>query len=199
MAYIQTVVNYNVDLDINHDWYHFSLSLFRCSIGLVTRMAIARPLIVSTNCALLKFSLNTSNVCDGATRVENKSKPWAKINEVDSRSAGEAMIRSMFATWLWCEHAEAERHFYQLPCICEISHAEDHPGLEDHIAQATLQAPRSSACVLAVADREHAFARIEFVDDDSQLLSKSIDFIRREKFQLAYRWHPWVWSRILWM
>lgn len=54
---------------------------------------------VSTSCTLLKFSLSTSNVCEGATLDEKRSRPYANTNDVDSRSAGDVTIRSMFFTY----------------------------------------------------------------------------------------------------
>ena len=54
--------------------------------------------MVNTSCALLKFSLRTSNVFDGATRVENRSSPYANTSDVDSSSAGDVTIRRVFAT-----------------------------------------------------------------------------------------------------
>jgi hypothetical protein len=62
------------------------------------RMATASAEMVITSCALLKFSLRTSKVLDGATRVRNMSKPNAKTSDVDSSSAGAATIFLTFAT-----------------------------------------------------------------------------------------------------
>ena len=48
--------------------------------------------MVSTSCALLKLSLSTSNVFDGAIRVKNQSWPYAKTREVDSLCADDLII-----------------------------------------------------------------------------------------------------------
>jgi hypothetical protein len=57
-------------------------------MGLVNIIATTRPVIVRTSCGLLKLSLRTSNVPDGATRETNMSRPKAKTSEVDSNKAG---------------------------------------------------------------------------------------------------------------
>lgn len=56
-------------------WYQRSRSRFRCTIGFVTIIAIPKPATVSTSCTLLKFSLRTSNVPEGAMRVKKRSRP----------------------------------------------------------------------------------------------------------------------------
>lgn len=78
--------------------YHLSRSFFLLTIGFVMKIANAKPATVNTSCALLKFSLSTSNVFDGAIRDEKRSSPYAKINEVDSSSAGLVMIFRVRAT-----------------------------------------------------------------------------------------------------
>ena len=65
--------------------------LFLLTIGLVIMIAADNATIVITSCILLKFSLSTSNVWLGATRVENKSRPYANISEVDSNRAGDVI------------------------------------------------------------------------------------------------------------
>lgn len=80
-------------------WYHRCLSLFALTIGLVTMIASANPETVNTSWALLKFSLSTSNVLDGATLVENRSRPYANTSDVDSSSAGAVRICRTFKTW----------------------------------------------------------------------------------------------------
>ena len=67
-------------------------------MGLTTAIAPASPATVTTSCALLKLSLSTSNVPDGATRVQNRSSPCANMSAVDSSSAGEVRMRRVFAT-----------------------------------------------------------------------------------------------------
>ena len=67
-------------------------------MGLVTTIAVASPQMVKPSCILLKVSLNTSNLPDGATRVKNRSSPYAKTSEVDSRKAGEVSMCRTFAT-----------------------------------------------------------------------------------------------------
>jgi hypothetical protein len=67
-------------------------------MGLVATIAIVSPQMVKASCILLKVSLNTSNVPDGATRVKNRSSPYAKTSEVDSRDAGEVSMCRTFAT-----------------------------------------------------------------------------------------------------
>ena len=64
----------------------------------MTKIAEPRAAMISTSCALLKFSLRTSNVFEGATREKKKSRPYANIKEVDSRKAGAVTIFSIFAT-----------------------------------------------------------------------------------------------------
>lgn len=56
-------------------WNHLSRSFFLTTIGPVTMIAANNPATVKTNWTLLKFSLNTSKVLDGATRVPKKSSP----------------------------------------------------------------------------------------------------------------------------
>lgn len=80
--------------------YHFSRSRLRWTIGLVNIIATARPVMVKTNWALLKLSLKTSNVFDGATRERNMSRPKAKTNEVDSNRAGAVTMCRTLATWI---------------------------------------------------------------------------------------------------
>ena len=89
-----TIIHYRPSI-----WYCFSLSFFLCTIGLVIKIANNNPETVKTSWALLKFSLNTSNVFDGATRVRNMSSPYANIRDVDSRRAGAVTIRRTLATW----------------------------------------------------------------------------------------------------
>lgn len=79
-------------------WYHRSRKRFLWTIGFVNKMAKANPDTVSTSCNLLKFSLRTSKVFDGATLVRNKSNPCAKTNDVDSNNAGAVMMCWIFAT-----------------------------------------------------------------------------------------------------
>ena len=67
-------------------------------MGLVIIIATSRPPTINTNWSLLKFSFNTSNVFDGATRVKNRSRPNAKTRDVDSSSAGDVTIFLVFAT-----------------------------------------------------------------------------------------------------
>jgi hypothetical protein len=55
-------------------------------------IATNNPQTVKTSCTLLKFSLSTSKVPEGAIRVENMSRPYANIRDVDSRRAGDVMI-----------------------------------------------------------------------------------------------------------
>ena len=57
--------------------------------------------MVMTSCALLKLSLSTSNVFDGATRVKNKSSPYANTSDVDSSSAGDVITFRILATWVY--------------------------------------------------------------------------------------------------
>lgn len=71
-------------------------------------MAKAKPAIVRTSWALLKFSLRTSNVFDGAIRVKKRSWPYAKTSDVDSSTAGEVMIRLMPATY--CGISQRDMH-----------------------------------------------------------------------------------------
>jgi hypothetical protein len=80
-------------------------------MGLVTTIAVASPQMVKTSCNLLKVSLNTSNVPDGATRVKNRSSPYAKMSELDSKNAGEVSMRRTFAT---CD--EEKRNFAWIVC-----------------------------------------------------------------------------------
>ena len=61
-------------------------------------IATAKAPIVNTNWTLLKFSLSTSKVPDGAVRVRKRSRPYAKMREVDSKRAGAVTIRLMLAT-----------------------------------------------------------------------------------------------------
>lgn len=67
-------------------------------MGLVIMIATRRPETVRTSCALLKFSLRTSNVPEGATRVRNMSRPNARTSEVDSSRAGDVTIPPTLAT-----------------------------------------------------------------------------------------------------
>ena len=67
-------------------------------MGFVIMIAIARPHTVNTSCTLLKLSLSTSNVPDGATRVKNKSSPYANTSDVLSSCEGDVRIWRMFAT-----------------------------------------------------------------------------------------------------
>ena len=60
-------------------------------------VASAQSAVVVVPVPLLKFSLRTSNVVDGATQVRNMSKPKAKTNDVDSRRAGAVTIRCTLA------------------------------------------------------------------------------------------------------
>lgn len=53
--------------------YHLSFRCLRSTIGLVIKIAIVNPTIVRTSWTLLKLSLNTSKVFDGARRVKNRS------------------------------------------------------------------------------------------------------------------------------
>lgn len=46
--------------------------------------------MVRSNCVLLKASDNMSKVPEGVMRLPNKSRPYAKRIDVDSRRAGEA-------------------------------------------------------------------------------------------------------------
>jgi hypothetical protein len=55
-------------------------------------MPSARTEIVTISCSLLKPSLSTSNVFEGATFVKNRSNPKAKTMEVDSRRVGDVVI-----------------------------------------------------------------------------------------------------------
>jgi hypothetical protein len=48
--------------------------------------------MVKTSWTLLNESERRSNVPDGVTRVEKRSRPYAKTSEVDSRSAGEVAM-----------------------------------------------------------------------------------------------------------
>ena len=61
-------------------------------MGFVMTIASASPTIVNTSCALLKLSLSTSKVFDGAIRVKKRSWPYAKTRDVDSSNAGEVMM-----------------------------------------------------------------------------------------------------------
>jgi hypothetical protein len=67
-------------------------------MGFVIKIARTKPETVKTSCALLKSSLRTSKVFDGATLVKKRSKPYAKTNEVDSRRAGDVTICRILAT-----------------------------------------------------------------------------------------------------
>lgn len=78
---------------INNDyWYHLSRNCFLRTIGLVINIATINPQIVKASCTLLKFSLRTSKVPDGAIRVKSMSRPYANIRDVDSKRAGEVII-----------------------------------------------------------------------------------------------------------
>lgn len=55
-------------------------------------MPTERPRMVKTSWTLLNESERRSNVPDGVTRVEKRSRPYAKTSEVDSRSAGEVAM-----------------------------------------------------------------------------------------------------------
>lgn len=83
---------------ISYSSYHRSRNFFFCTQGLVNAIPSASTRTVDTSCTLLKFSLNTSNVFEGATRVQNKSSPYASTRDVDSRRAGEVMICRVWAT-----------------------------------------------------------------------------------------------------
>jgi len=67
-------------------------------MGRVMRMARSNPEIVNTSWTLLKFSLSTSNVFDGAILVMNMSRPKANTRDVDSNRAGDVMIFWTLAT-----------------------------------------------------------------------------------------------------
>jgi len=58
-------------------------------MGLVNAIATLRPKIVRISCGLLKVSERMSNVPLGETRVKNRSRPVARMSEVDSRVVGE--------------------------------------------------------------------------------------------------------------
>lgn len=68
-------------------------------MGLIATIAIASPHIVKTSCTLLNVSLSTSNVPEGATRVQNKSSPYAKTSDVDSNNAGAVSMCRIFTTF----------------------------------------------------------------------------------------------------
>ena len=62
--------------------YHFSLSFFLCTIGLVIKMARSKPETVKTSWTLLKFSLNTSNVFDGKEHIQSICKyQWGRFQK----------------------------------------------------------------------------------------------------------------------
>jgi hypothetical protein len=92
--------SYHDDHPHNHKSYeyHLSRSRFRATIGFDTAIANPNADTVNTSCTLLKFSLRTSKVPDGAIRVRKRSKPYANTSDVDSRRAGEVMILSIFVT-----------------------------------------------------------------------------------------------------
>lgn len=50
------------------------------------------PKIVANKVPLLKSSLNTSNVFDGASLVNHKSNPYASTKDVDSSNAGDVIM-----------------------------------------------------------------------------------------------------------
>ena len=59
-------------------------------MGLITAMPPSSPAIVKRSCTLLKSSLKTSKVLEGATLIANKSRPKLSAIDVLSNSVDEA-------------------------------------------------------------------------------------------------------------
>jgi hypothetical protein len=68
------------------------------TIGFVIRILKINPKIVANKVPLLKSSLNTSNVFDGASLVNHKSNPYASTKDVDSSNAGDVIMCLIPAT-----------------------------------------------------------------------------------------------------
>jgi hypothetical protein len=116
--------------------------------------------MVKTSCALLNVSFSTSNVPEGATRVQNRSSPYAKTSDVDSSNAGAVSMRRTFATYssegkgggLESRSPEKAEGTYNTRGSGVRAHDARHLGVRDHTEQATLPVPPLSACPSYVED-----------------------------------------------
>jgi hypothetical protein len=129
-------------LQVNY-LYQRSRSFFRRTIGFVTIIAIPSPTTVSTSCTLLKFSLRTSNVPEGAVRVKKRSKLWTKTRDVDSNREGEVIMRRTFST---CRGRECRcpygRRLSNESHNCERARGGRHLAAAHHTGQAFIPALR---------------------------------------------------------
>lgn len=72
------------------DQYHLDLNSRLSTAGFAKIKPATNAAMVNNNCVLLKASERMSNVPDGVMRLPNRSRPYAKRSDVDSRRAGEA-------------------------------------------------------------------------------------------------------------